>query len=72
MDDDQRERFVQTVSGHLLQGVKGEVLERAFRYWTNVDADTGKQIAAIVRAGQGDGAADGDDRGVIREPRAER
>jgi catalase len=49
MDDDQRERFVQNVSGHLLGGVHGDVLERAFAYWKNVDADTGKHIEARVR-----------------------
>ena len=49
MDDDQRERFVQNVSGHLLGGVHGDVLERAFAYWKNVDADTGKQIEERVR-----------------------
>jgi catalase len=48
MDDDQRERFVQNVSGHLLGGVHGDVLERAFAYWKNVDADTGKQIEERV------------------------
>ena len=28
---------------------KGDVLERAFEYWKNVDADTGKQIEELVR-----------------------
>ncbi len=41
-NDEQRERFVQTVAGHLLAGVEGDVLERAFQYWKNVDADTGQ------------------------------
>jgi catalase len=49
MDDDQRERLVQNVSGHLLGGVHGDVLERAFGYWKNVDADTGKHIEERVR-----------------------
>lgn len=48
-DDAARERFVDTVAGHLLDGVKGDVLERAFDYWKNVDADTGKQIEEKVR-----------------------
>ena len=40
-----------TVAGHLLGGVEGAVLERAFEYWKSVDADTGKQIEEAVRAG---------------------
>jgi catalase len=50
-DDAQRAAFVQTVAGHLLGGVTGAVLEKAFEYWKNVDADTGKQIEELVRAG---------------------
>ncbi len=52
-DDAQRAEFVDTVAGHLLGGVKGEVLERAFSYWKNVDTDTGSRIEAKVRAGVG-------------------
>jgi catalase len=48
-NDEQREQFVQTVAGHLLGGVRGEVLERAFEYWKNVDAETGKRIEERVR-----------------------
>ena len=50
-NDEIREAFVNTVAGHLLGGVEGDVLERAFQYWKNVDADTGKQIEELVRAG---------------------
>ena len=46
--DDQRATFVKTVAGHLLGGVEGDVLERAFAYWKAVDADTGKQIEEAV------------------------
>jgi catalase len=53
-NDAQREEFVQTVAGHLLGGVEGEVLERAFDYWKNVDADTGKRIEELTRAGIGE------------------
>jgi catalase len=52
-DDADRERFVATVAGHLLGGVHGDVLERAFDYWKNVDADCGKKIEELVRAGLG-------------------
>ena len=48
-----RAEFVANVTGHLLGGVKGEVLEKAFDYWKNVDADTGKLIEANVRAANG-------------------
>lgn len=50
-DDEIRANFVKTVAGHLLGGVEGDVLERAFAYWKAVDADCGKQIEALVRAG---------------------
>jgi catalase len=60
--DEQRAAFVKTVAGHLLGGVEGDVLERAFQYWKNVDADTGKQIEELVHAGDGAGSRgpDGD------------
>ncbi len=47
---------MKTVAGHLLGGVEGDVLERAFQYWKNVDADTGKQIEELVRDGADLGA----------------
>ncbi|GAA1883347.1 catalase [Lapillicoccus jejuensis] len=50
--DEQRDEFVHTVATHLLGGVKSPVLEKAFEYWQNVDADTGKKIEELVRAGQ--------------------
>jgi len=46
----QRAEFVDNVTGHLLAGVKGEVLTRAFEYWQNVDPTTGDQIEKKVRA----------------------
>ena len=49
-DDEIRANFVKTVAGHLLGGVEGDVLERAFQYWNAVDAETGKQIEELVRA----------------------
>jgi len=48
-DDDQRDTFVRTVAGHLLGGVEGDVLERAFEYWKRVDPDCGKRIEELVR-----------------------
>ncbi|BDZ58355.1 catalase [Barrientosiimonas endolithica] len=69
-DDEQREQFVQTVAGHLLGGVKSPVLERAFEYWKNVDADTGKRIEELVRAEQGGDNPGGmaDEAKVVEEP----
>lgn len=49
-NDEIREGFVNTVAGHLLAGVKGDVLERAFLYWKSVDAETGAHIEALVRS----------------------
>lgn len=68
-DDAQRDRFVDTVAG-ALGGVREDVLERAFVYWKNVDAETGKSIEEKVRAGEGDpipGAAD-EDKAVVERP----
>ena len=77
MDDAQRDRFVETVAGHLLGGVHGDVLERAFDYWKHVDADTGKQIEELVRADEGGANPGGDpddakaeaEAGIVRESR---
>jgi catalase len=57
-DDEIRAGFVKTVAGHLLGGVEGDVLERAFQYWKSVDADTGKQIEELVRNGADLGQSD--------------
>ena len=52
----QRSDFVANVSGHLLGGVEGDVLERALDYWRRVDAATGAEIEKRVRAGgEGEG-----------------
>src|SRR5689334_20221723 len=40
MDDDQRDRLVSNVVGHLGDGVSEPVLERAFEYWRNIDKET--------------------------------
>jgi catalase len=50
-DDAQRERLVEQVAGSLLGGVESPVLERAFEYWTNIDAEIGKRIEEKVRTG---------------------
>lgn len=49
MDDNQRDRLVSNVVGHLKNGVSEPVLERAFEYWRNVDKEIGDRIAKGVR-----------------------
>ncbi len=51
MDDAQRDRLVENVSGHLLDGVSDEILERAFDYWRQIDSEIGDRIADAVRTG---------------------
>ena len=50
--------------------MKSPVLERAFDYWKSVDADTGKQIEELVRAGLGGAnpGGDADDAKVVDGP----
>ena len=52
LDDAARERLVDNIVGHLLNGVSEPVLQRAFEYWRNVDKDLGDRIEAGVRAKQ--------------------
>jgi catalase len=51
MDDEQRDRLVSNVAGHLGGGVSEPVLKRAFEYWRNVDAEIGARIEQAVRSG---------------------
>jgi len=52
LDDAARERLVSNISGHLLNGVTEPILQRAFEYWTNVDANLGRRITEAVRSQQ--------------------
>ena len=52
LDDAARDRLVDNVVGHLLNGVSEPILQRAFEYWRNVDKDLGDRIEAGVRAKQ--------------------
>ncbi|WP_396837266.1 catalase [Mobilicoccus sp.] len=71
MDDSARDRFVVTVAGALLQDVTDPVLERAFWYWKNVDAEIGERIEAEVRRGQADGGPGNDpDKAKAKERKA--
>jgi catalase len=51
MSDEERERLVGNVVGHLLNGVSEPVLQRAFEYWRSVDRDLGDRIEKGVRSG---------------------
>lgn len=51
MDDAQRNRLVEQVAGSLLGGVRSPVLERALKYWRNIDPDVGSRIEKKVRGG---------------------
>ncbi len=68
-NDEQRDRFVENVAGHLLGGVSDAVLAKAFEYWKNVDPDTGKRIEEAVHAGKATGPAPGptEAEGVLTE-----
>jgi catalase len=52
LDDAARERLVNNIVGHLLNRVTEPVLQRAFEYWHNVDADLGDRVEKGVRSGQ--------------------
>ena len=52
LDDAARERLVNNIVGHVLDGVREPVLSRVFEYWRNVDEDLGKKVEEGVRAGQ--------------------
>ena len=58
-DDAQRDRLVDQVSGSLLGGVHGEVLDRAFWYWKSIDPEVGKRIEEKVAAGVAEELAEG-------------
>jgi len=49
MDDEQRDRLVSNVVGHLKNGVSEPVLQRAFEYWRNIDKKIGDRIAKGVK-----------------------
>jgi Catalase len=48
MDEAARERLVNNVAGHLLDGVEEPVLSRAFDYWSSIDARIGDRIKQKV------------------------
>ncbi|HEV7203846.1 MAG TPA: catalase [Jatrophihabitans sp.] len=56
LDDAARERLVGNITGHVLNGVKEDLLPRVFEYWTNIDAELGKRVEESVRSQQADSA----------------
>jgi len=50
LNDAERERLVNNIVGHLLNGVGEPILARAFEYWRNVDKSLGDKVEAGVRA----------------------
>ncbi|WP_020502543.1 catalase [Sciscionella marina] len=52
MDEAARERLVDNVAGHLLNGVTAPVLDRAFAYWRAIDPEIGDRIQVTVEAKQ--------------------
>jgi catalase len=50
LDDAARDRLVDNVVGHLLNGVTEPILRRAFAYWRNVDGGLGARIEEGVLA----------------------
>ena len=58
-NDEERTGLVEQVAGSLLGGVRSPVLERAFEYWRNVDAEIGRRIEEKVRSGSAGQPAEG-------------
>jgi catalase len=53
LDDDERERLVSNIAGHLADGVSDKVLARAIDYWKTVDEDLGGRVEQAVGASVG-------------------
>jgi catalase len=56
-----RDHLVTNIVGHLKDGVKPDMQQRAIQYWSNVDASLGARIRSALEgnraAREGDGAA---------------
>jgi catalase len=53
LDDDERDRLISNIAGHLADGVSEKVLARAIDYWKNVDEDLGERVEQAVGAAVG-------------------
>jgi catalase len=58
MDEDQRDRLVDTVSGALANIRRDEILQRAFWYWRQIDKSVGDRIQAATEHTRSGGDAD--------------
>ncbi len=53
LDDEERDRLISNIAGHLADGVSEKVLARAIEYWKNVDEDLGERVEQAVGAAVG-------------------
>jgi catalase len=53
LDDDERDRLISNIAGHLADGVSEKVLARAIEYWRNIDEDLGGRVEQAVGAAVG-------------------
>jgi catalase len=53
LDDEERDRLISNIAGHLADGVSEKVLARAIEYWKNIDEDLGERVEQAVGAAVG-------------------
>ena len=50
MNDEERERLISNISGHVGAVRSDEIRERAFQYWDNVHPELGSRVREAVSA----------------------
>ena len=50
MNDEERERLISNISGHVSAVRSDEIRERAFQYWDNVHPELGSRVREAVSA----------------------
>ena len=50
MNDEERERLISNISGHVSAVRSDEIRERAFQYWDNVHPELGSRVREVVSA----------------------
>ncbi|MDO8432461.1 MAG: catalase-related domain-containing protein [Candidatus Binatus sp.] len=58
LSETDREHLVTNIVGHLKDGVKSDMLQRAIQYWTNIDAGLGARIRTTLEGGRANGATE--------------
>jgi catalase len=53
LSDTDRDHLVSNIVGHLSDGVADDTLDRALKYWTDVDSDLGARVRAGLASGNG-------------------